>query len=76
MSNNVIHEQIKKPDSGRAILLAAGFACVGVFIFGLDKVVTASESGNTIKLVLGVLGMVFGGMGAVCVGRPVFTKRP
>lgn len=71
------HEQAKKTDSGRAILLRAGFvACFGVFFFGLADVVTASESGSTIKLVLGALGMIFGGIGAAFVGRVVFTKLP
>jgi hypothetical protein len=71
-----VHEQPKKPDSGRAILLGAGLACMGVFLYGLAEVLWASESGSTIKLVLGVLGMIFGGIGAACVGRVVFTKLP
>ena len=49
---------------------------MGVFFYGLAEVLWASESGGTIKLVFGVLGMIFGGLGAACVGRVVFTKRP
>jgi hypothetical protein len=49
---------------------------LGVFFYGLAESLWASESGSTIKLVLGVLGMIFGGIGAACVGRVVFTKRP
>jgi hypothetical protein len=70
------HEQPKKPASGRAILLGAGWACLGVFFYGLAEVLWARESGSTIELVWGVLGMVFGVIGAACIGRLVLTKRP
>jgi len=29
-----------------------------------------------VRLVLGMLEMIFGGIGAACVGRVLFTKRP
>ncbi len=58
------------------MLLAAGFACLGVLLFGLADVLWASESGSTVKVVLGVFGMIFGGIGAACVGSVVFTRRP
>jgi len=69
------HEQPKKPDSGRAMQLAAGLACLGVFLSGLAEVLWASDSASTIKLVLGILEMIFGGIGAACVGRVVLTTR-
>ena len=69
------HEQPMKPDSGRAILIGTGWGCLGVFFSGLAEVLWASESGRTIQLMLGVLGIVFGGIGAAYVGRLVFTKR-
>jgi len=69
------HEELKKPDAGRAMLHATGIGCLGLFLWGLAEVLWASESGSAIKLGLGVLLMVFGGIGAGCVGRMVFTKR-
>jgi len=60
--------------------LTVGILCLLFFFNGLGNVVTASGSGSrldqTISLVLGVVQMVFGGIGAACVGRLVFTKRP
>ena len=46
-----------------------------MFFFGLAEVLWASEWASTFQLVLGVFGMVFGAIGAACVGRLAFTKR-
>jgi hypothetical protein len=69
------HEQAKKPDSGRAIVVGAGFACLGVFLSGVAKILWANESSGTINLVLAVLEMIFGGIGAACIGRVLFAKH-
>jgi hypothetical protein len=70
------HEQPKGPDYHRAMVLGAGFGCLGVFFSGLVETLGAIKSGSTIHLVLGALSMACGGIGAACVGRAVFTKRP
>ena len=69
------HEELKKPDAGRAMLHATGIGCLGLFLWGLAEVLWASESGSTIKLVWGPLLTLFGGIGAAYVGRAVFIKR-
>jgi hypothetical protein len=69
-------EQPGKPDYGRALLLGAGLGCLGVFFNGLAETFGASHSGSAIHMAFAVLGMAFGGIGAACVGRAVFTKRP
>jgi hypothetical protein len=69
-------EPSKKQGSSRATLIGTGFGCWGLLFFGLAEVFWASESGSTSNLVCGLLGVVFGGIGAGCVGTLVFTKRP
>jgi len=69
-------EQSKKPDSGLAMLVGVGIGCLGCFLFGLAEVLWSSETGNTFELVLGLLGMLFGGTGAAFVGKRVITKQP
>jgi hypothetical protein len=69
------HEEPKNPDSRRAILNGAGFACLGVFFSGLGDVLWANESASDIKLVFGVLEMIFGGIGAAYVRRAKRSER-
>jgi hypothetical protein len=69
------HEQPKKPDSAHKMQLAWGFVSLGLFFSGLAEVLFASESGSTIKLVVAVIPMVFGGIGAAVAGWLLFTKR-
>jgi hypothetical protein len=72
-------QQPKKPDSTRAMQLTVGILCFLFFCNGLGNVVTTSESGSrldqTIRLVLGVVQMVFGGIGAAVTGWLIMRNR-
>jgi hypothetical protein len=52
-----------------------GLLCLMFFFDGLERVVTAGESGSTLKMVLGVAGMVLGGTGAAYAVWLIFLKR-
>ena len=69
-------QEPKKPDSFRVIHLPLGIMCLmGVFL-GLSEVLdNANDSGSTFKLVLGVLILVSGGIGAAIYGWLAFRNR-
>ena len=69
-------QEPKKPDTFRAVHLPLGIMCLVGVLLGLSEVVdNANESGSTFKLVLGVVMLVFGGMGAAIYGWLAFRKR-
>ena len=66
----------KKSDSFRAIHLPLGIMCLmGVFLGLIEVLDNANESGSTFKLVLGIVMLVFGGVGAATYGWLAIRNR-
>ena len=69
-------QELKKTDSFRATHLPLGIMCLVGVLLGLSEVLdNANESGSTIKLVLGVVMLVFGGIGAAIYGWLAIRNR-
>jgi hypothetical protein len=68
-----------KPDSTRGVQLTLGLLCFLFFLDGLSNVFTTSGSGShadqTLRLVFGVVQMVFGGVGAAIYGWSLMRNR-